>query len=89
MKFEDYDPEEISARGKAIYQEKIRHLVIDTEKGRILVIDVESGDYETDEDAITACIRLRERRPDAVIYGMRVGYRVAYNLGGGLPPEEE
>ena len=89
MKFEDYDPEEISARGKAIYQEKIRHLVIDTEKGRILVIDVESGDYEIDEDDITACIRLQERRPDAVIYGLRIGYRVAYSLSARFPPEEE
>ena len=89
MKFEDYDPDEIAARGKAIYKEKIRPLVIDTEKGKILVIDVESGDYEIDERDIIACIRLRERRPDAVIYGLRVGYRVAYSLGGGLPPEEE
>ena len=49
MKSEGYDPEEIGARGRAIYEEKIRHLVIDTEKGKILVIDVESGDHEVDE----------------------------------------
>jgi hypothetical protein len=50
MKSEGYDPEEIGARGRAIYEEKIRHLVIDTEKGKILVIDVESGDHEVDEE---------------------------------------
>ena len=84
MPFEDYRPGEISDLGEKIYQEKIKSLVEPAEKGKFVVIDVESGDYEIDADALTASQRLRERRPDAVNYGVKVGYRAAFRLGGGL-----
>ena len=84
MPFADYAPGEISDIGKAIYEERIRHLVERTEKGKFVVIDVESGDYEISEEDIDAILRLEERRPDAVTYTLRVGYRAAYDLSGVL-----
>ena len=58
--------EETGARGEAIYREKIRPLVEPAETGKFVVIDIE---------------RLRERRPNAVSYGIRVGHGAAYSLG--------
>ena len=82
MPFADYQPGEIAARGEKIYQEQIKSLVYPAEKGKFLIIDVESGDYELDEKAIVASQRLRRRRPDAVNFGMKVGYVAAFHFGG-------
>ena len=82
MPFADYQPGEIGALGQKIYQEQIKPLVYPAEKGKFLIIDVESGDYELDEKAIVASKRLRQRRPDAVNFGMKVGYVAAFHFGG-------
>ncbi len=73
-----YGPGEITALGEAIYREQIQPQVGLVETGTFVVIDVESGDYEIDDRDATATRRLLERRPDAVTYGLRVGYRAAY-----------
>ena len=82
MPFADYQPGEIAALGEKIYQEQIKSLVYPAEKGKYLTIDVESGDYELAEDALTSVQRLRQRRPNAVSFGMKVGYVASVHLGG-------
>ena len=77
-----YSPEEITARGEAIYREQIRSLVEATERGKFAIIDIETGDYEIDTRDATATLKLLERRPDAVTYAVRIGYRAAYRIGG-------
>ncbi len=89
MSFKGYQLGEVTKLGKAIYQEKIKHLVEPTEKGKFIVIGVESGDYEIDEEHLPASDRLRARRPNAVTYAGRVGYRAAYSLGGRLAPDDD
>ena len=79
-----YEPGEIAARGESIYREHVRTQVGPVEKGTFVVIDVESGDYEVDARDATATRRLLERMPDAVTYGVRVGYRAAYSHVGGF-----
>jgi hypothetical protein len=79
-----YETDEVVDLGKAIYQEKIKHLVEPAENGKFVVIDVESGDYELDEQIIPALDRLRDRHPNAITYAGRVGFRTAYNLGCGF-----
>lgn len=76
-----YGPGEISARGEAIYREQIQSKVEPAGKGKFVVIDVETGDYEIDAGDASATRRLLERRPSAVTYGVRVGYRAAYSGG--------
>ena len=73
-----YSPEEVIARGEAIYREQIRSLVETTEKGKFVLIDIETGDYEIDSRDVIATLKLRERRLDAV----RIGYRTAHRIGG-------
>ena len=89
MSIENYQPGEISSLGKAIYEKKIKHLVEPQKNGKFIVIDVESGDYEIDEQDVVASSRLRERRPNAVTYGVIIGYRVAYSLGGRIEATDD
>ena len=77
-----YSKDEISDRAKKIYEDKIKALVEPEENGKFIVIDIESGDYEVNQKMLVASRRLRERRPDCVGYGGRVGYDAAYHIGG-------
>ena len=79
-----YAPGEITALGEAIYRKQVQHEVGPVKAGTFVVIDIETGDYEIDERDATATRRLLERRPDAVTYGLRVGYRAAYSHVGGF-----
>ncbi len=77
-----YPRAEIAKRGEAIFEKEVRpHL-----KGRdpmdYVVIDIETRAYEVDADNLTACLRLRERNPDAQIWGRRVGSRTIRHFGG-------
>jgi hypothetical protein len=81
-----YPKEEIVKRGQAIFENDVKpHL-----KGRdpmdFVVIDIETGAYEVDADNLAACLRLRERNPDAQIWGRRVGSRTIGHFGGRVRP---
>ncbi len=73
MAYGDYAPGEITARGEAIYLERIFPTLGPEESGKHVSIDIESGDYEIDAEQPYAMLRLRERRPEGVFYGVRVG----------------
>ena len=75
-------PEQIADLGEQIYREKIRPTLTGADIGKFVHIDVNSGEYEIDDDDITGNFKLRERVPEARIYGIRVGYSAAYFLGG-------
>ena len=77
-----YSSKEVAARGEAIYDRDIRSQVESDNKGKFLVIDIESGDYEIDREDLLASERIKAKRPDAILYGLRIGYPTAYRLGG-------
>ena len=77
-----YSREEAAARGEAIYEQEIRSKVERPSKGKYLVLDIETGEYEIDQDDLAATKRVMAKRPDAVLYGLRIGYPAAYRLGG-------
>ena len=79
----DYGPGEIKALGESIYKEQVQARIGPVEDGTFVVIDVESADYEIDASDAAATRRLLNRRPHAVTYGVRVGYRAAYRHSGG------
>ncbi len=77
-----YSREGVAERGEAIYEREIRLRVEEENRGKYLVLDIQTGEYEIDEDDLTATRRLMEKCPDAVLYGLRIGYPAAYRLGG-------
>jgi hypothetical protein len=81
--------EEIDQRGTDLYDRRIRPLVEKPEHiGKQVVIDVRFGDYEVDEDGLAASRRMLARHPEAVLYGLRIGYNAVYTLGGVLKPTQ-
>ena len=73
---------QIGQRGQALYDQQIRAQVEQDHRGKFLILDVNTGDYEIDAEDLTASERLLARRPDAALFGVRIGHRAAYRLVG-------
>jgi hypothetical protein len=73
--------DEIAREGEAIYQRNIRREVESGNRGRFVVIDVLTGDFEIADEDLEASDRILERRPQAVLYGIRIGSPTAYRIG--------
>ena len=73
---------QIGQRGQALYDQQIRPQVEQDYQGKFLILDVNTGDYEIDAEDLTASERLLARRPDAALFGVRIGHRAAYRLVG-------
>jgi len=89
MPYANYTPKEVSSRGEAIYEQQIRDKVETKNKGKFLVIDIETGKYEIDADDLMATKRLLAKRPDAILYGLRIGFPTAYQIGGHFLVKEQ
>lgn len=63
--------EEQKQRGEAIYGSQIRHRIAPEDEGKFVLVDVLTGDYEVAERSVEARVKLRQRRPEAVIHTMR------------------
>lgn len=82
-----YTNEEIGRLGEDLYHRVIRPQVMPEHKGKFLVLDIETGDYEIDANDLQAEKRLRDRHPNGVLYGLRIGYTSAYTLSGRMVEE--
>lgn len=76
----NHTPEEIAKRGEELYREEILAKLAPGHDGDFVVIDIASGAFEVSSDDLTATKRLMARRPNAVIYGLRIGHSAAYRL---------
>ena len=75
MTAEKMDDAERKAVGKAIYETRIRPLVEPQEKGKYLVLDIATGDYAIHPYRLgQATADLLAKRPNAVVYSVRIGY---------------
>jgi hypothetical protein len=88
MPYARYLPQEVESRGEEIYEQQIRSQVERGNRGKFVVIDIETGEFEVDEDDLQATKRVLAKRPEAVLYGLRIGYPTAYTLGGHIAKEE-
>lgn len=77
--------EQIAAHGEELYRARIMANVEAQHLGRMLVLDIESGDYEIDDSGRAAAHRLRQRRPAADLYALRVGHEAVGRIGGRRP----
>ena len=77
--------EEIAQRGKALYADRIRAQVETEENiGKMVIIDVDTEDYEVDPSGLESARQLHAKRPNAQLYGIRIGYRAADAIGGAM-----
>lgn len=88
MPYASYSPQEVESRGEEIYEQRLRAEVEPGNRGKFIVIDIETGDFEIDDDDLEATKRVLARRPEAVLYGLRIGYPTAYTLGGHIAKED-
>ena len=63
--------EEQKRMGENIYDAQIRHLIAPEDEAKFVLVDVLTGDYEVAARSVEARIKLRQRRPEAVIHTMR------------------
>jgi len=76
-----YSTDEIIARGKEIYEKQLRDKLEAGNIGKFLVIDIETGEYEMDEDDLTAALRAYKKNPDGARYEMQIGYATSGTIG--------
>ena len=81
MPYNKFISEVVAARGKEIYRQQIQNKVESEHRGKFLSVDIETGAYEIDTDDLTPTLRLLAKRPDAVIYSLRSGFKAAHRMG--------
>jgi hypothetical protein len=84
--------DETARRANDLYEGGIR-AVIETEGniGKMVIIDLETGNYELKPDDRESVQILKQKNPNAQLFGIRIGYDVAVVLGGvleTLPPKK-
>ena len=80
-----YTGDEIGDLGHEIYETRLKSM-LETEEyiSKIVSIDVLSGNYEIANDLLVSGKKLQERRPNAEMYGKRIGYNAVYSFSGSL-----
>ena len=76
-----YKTEEIAARGREVYEKQLKKQLESKYLGKFLVIDIETGEYELDDDDLTASMRAYRKKPNGARYGMRIGSADAGTIG--------
>ena len=75
--------QDVGLQAKTLYESDIRRYVeTSVNIGKMVIIDVDTGNYEIDEMGIDSARRLRARNPDAHLFGLRIGFKVAESFGG-------
>lgn len=75
--------EQVAQLAKNLYDTKIRQQVeSENNIGKMVIIDIETGNYEVHEDGLIAAHILKDKNPNARLFGLRIGYNVAVSLGG-------
>ena len=83
LPWQPFDSRELAEKGKAIY-EKIKDRLEAEHMGEIVVIEVDSGDYFIGKTGLEAVDKAKEKYPNKIFYGIRIGRRayVSYRAGG-------
>lgn len=75
--------EEVARRAKEFYENGIRQEVEHGDNiGKMIVIDAETGEYGIDKTGVETALKLKQKKPMARLFTMRIGYDVAFSFGG-------
>ena len=77
-----YPKEEFARRGDAAYERFVRPILKPEDDGKFVAIDIETGEYEIDEDELTAIDKLWGRIPDPQPWLVRIGSPYVHRFGG-------
>ena len=80
MSYSDDSSDAIVTRGEEIYQQ-YREELESQHKGQFFVVDIETGNYEIADEDLVATERLLAKNPEAMTYGLRIGFGPIYKLG--------
>lgn len=80
MSYSDDTSDAIVTRGEEIYQQ-YREELESQYKGQFFVVDIETGNYEIGDEDLVATERLLAKNPEAMTYGLRIGFGATYRLG--------
>lgn len=72
-----FNTDQIVTRGQEIYETQLLSKLEPEYIGKYLVIDIESGEYEIDDDDMSAALRAFRKKPDGARFEMRIGYRAS------------
>ena len=79
------EADRVAEIGEELYRSTIRSQVDKPENlGKMIIIDVETGEFELDDIGLNSARHLRSKRPNAQLYGIRIGYSASVALGGVL-----
>jgi hypothetical protein len=82
--------EEVTQRGKALYEKCIRPQVETAENiGKLISINVETSEYAIGDDLLVISRRLQAKQPDAAIWAERIGYDAVYAVGGSFAAQQQ
>jgi hypothetical protein len=77
--------EEVAPRTKQFYENGIRQQVEHGDNiGKMIVIDSETGEYGIDKTGVETALRLKQNKPNARLFTMRISYDVAVSFGGAI-----
>ncbi|HLO83425.1 MAG TPA: hypothetical protein VK203_00245 [Nostocaceae cyanobacterium] len=77
--------EEVAQRAQKLYDEGIRQQVETEENiGKMVIIDIETGEYSVDKTGIESAHYLRNNNRFARLFGIGIGYKVAFSFCGDM-----
>jgi hypothetical protein len=73
---------ELAILGKKFYDEHLKHILEPEHNGEFVSIEPESGQYFIGKTDVEAMKKSREALPKKKKYLVRIGFEVAYKIGG-------
>lgn len=75
--------EKVISTGEKIYENNIRQVVETADNiGKMLTLDVETGEYRIHDQGMKNALELKQQRPMAKLYTLKIGYEVGASFGG-------
>ena len=75
--------EEVTVKANQLYANEIQSEVeIPDNIGKMLTIDIETGEYFIDTNGVEGMMSLKNKRPTARLFTLRIGYSAAFGFGG-------
>ena len=76
------DNSDVVAVGSRIYDEKVLSQIKPKDHGRFAIIDVNTANFVIADSDLEGTMKLLAQNPQAMTYGVKIGFDVPYKIGG-------